>query len=71
MAKPGKHTFPTTAAVHPPREFPLCDAWAKEILAPWRREKSIVVWGNADQLEQAIYEALVEACQRGTPLAFD
>ena len=61
--------------VHPPQEFPLCSSWAKEILIPFRRK----FYGAVDQsdldriigeLEQAIYEALVEACQRGTPLPY-
>jgi hypothetical protein len=55
MAKPGK------------RKFPLCDVWAKDILAPYRRGGYEAKY---NQLEQAIYEALVEACQRGTPLPF-
>lgn len=58
------------------REFPLCETWARELLHPFRH-RLVTAADVSDhdrllaELEQAIYEALVEACQRGTPLAFD
>ena len=51
------------------RKFPLCDKWAKDILLPFCNRDVVrtvtLSPETRELLEQAIYEALVEAYKRG------